>query len=350
MRSKTQILGRSLSILILGGAVAAQAQTSDPVQKLFEEAVTEMQEKKYESACAKFERVVKERPDGVGAKMALAECYEGWGRLASAVAVYTHAEQQALQKNQQDRANEAAKKAAALKSRLSMLIVEVPDSILDLPKFSLKRDGEIVEQGKWNTPVPVDVGRHELEAEATGYEPWKEQVEITRQGETVKRVVKLEPMKLGPIKKDKTATSTAPKETRLVPQAIPKPSPAGKGWQKPLGIAGTVLGVAGLAGGIVAIVLGRNKFDESNQEHCFENSNRCDSIGLEMRDSAQVLVRGGSVTATIGVLVAVGGVVLWSTAPSSGPKTEKDQSVARTGAWRASFGIQPGGIHLQGSF
>lgn len=347
MRSKTRILGRSLSILILGGAVAAQAQTSDPVQKLFEEAVTEMQEKKYESACAKFERVVKERPDGVGAKMALAECYEGWGRLASAVAVYTHAEQQALQKNQQDRANEAAKKAAALKSRLSMLIVEVPDSIRDLPKFSLKRDGEIVEQGKWNTPVPVDVGRHELEAEATGYAPWKEQVEITRQGETVKRVVKLDP-----VKKAEPAKSTAPKETRLVSNAnpLPKPSAAANRWQKPLGIAGTVLGVAGLAGGIVAIVLGRNKFDESNQEHCFENSNRCDSIGLEMRDSAQVLVRGGSVTATIGVLVAVGGVVLWSTAPSSGPKTEKDQSVARAGAWRASVGIQPGGIHFQGSF
>src|SRR5262245_14421848 len=110
-------------------------------QALYEQAVAAMDKKDYASACPSLEEVVRLIPEGVGAKLTLAECYEGAGRLASAWTGYALAEAAAAKENQREREQKAHARAEALKPKLARLTIVVPEAVRALPGLAITRDG-----------------------------------------------------------------------------------------------------------------------------------------------------------------------------------------------------------------
>jgi len=164
--------GILLSIAVTTFALGAQAQSEGGAQTsaattLWEQALEAMHNQDFASACPKIEEVARLRPDGLGAKLKLAECYEGAGRLASAWALYALIEPLAEKANQPDRQKTAHDRVEALKPKLAMLTIAVPDTVRALPGLEIKCDDQVVEPAQWGVPLRMDKGRHVIVVTAT---------------------------------------------------------------------------------------------------------------------------------------------------------------------------------------
>src|SRR5580704_7229713 len=137
------------SIAVTTFPLAARAQPNGaaqggPADKLFDEAGAAMDAGDYATACPKLEEVVRLRPDGLGAKMKLARCYEGAGRLTSAWALWRQIEPLAEKANQPDRQKEAQQQAQELRPKLATLAIVVPGAVRALPGIEITCDGKVV--------------------------------------------------------------------------------------------------------------------------------------------------------------------------------------------------------------
>ncbi|WP_437666966.1 hypothetical protein [Sorangium sp. So ce1182] len=195
-----RVLQRSTSLLFIAAVKAfvcsealAQANDDDKrnrAEALNREAAVEMAAGNYKSACPKFNQVVELVPSGIGAKMSLAKCYEGWGRLASALKTYQLAELAA--KNAKDPRREAAlAKVAELEVKVATLRVVVPRPVAALPGLEITLDGEVLRPEAWNKPMPMDRGNYVLRATATGKQPWTIDVHISPDGFVASRTVQM---------------------------------------------------------------------------------------------------------------------------------------------------------------
>ena len=90
-------------------------------------------------------------------------------------------------------------------------------------------------------------------------------------------------------------------------------------WQKPLGIAATVIGVLGAGAGVALGLVAKSGQDESNKAHCDAESNECDTEGLKMRADAVALGNAGTGVFIAGAAIGAAGIVLLITSPSSAP-------------------------------
>lgn len=164
------------------GAQSADAQTLATAQALYDGASKAMDAKDYKSACPSLEEVVRLVPDGFGAKVTLAECYEASGRLASAWTMYTLVDNLATKPNQLHHRSTAHRKAEALKPRLSRLTITVTASTRALSGLEIKRDEVSVGAAQWGVPLPVDKGKHVIVATAKGKQRLEKAVEIDEDG------------------------------------------------------------------------------------------------------------------------------------------------------------------------
>src|SRR5690242_7328934 len=135
--------GIILSIVVTTCTLSAHAQSAggastNAATTLWEQALEAMNKQDYANACPKIEEVARLRPDGLGAKLKLAECYEGAGRLASAWAIYTLVEPLAEKANQPDRQKTAHDRVEALKPKLAMITIAVPDTVRALPGLEIR--------------------------------------------------------------------------------------------------------------------------------------------------------------------------------------------------------------------
>ncbi len=216
-----KIVWRAITIaLVLGSApVVATAQPANSqsiaaAQALVEEASDLMDAKKFADACPKLEQATKLVPDAVGARFALAECYEGLGRLASAQGQYVLAGGLAEKTKDTRRAKEAAAEAKRLKPKLATITLTVPDEVRVIKDVQLTWDGVVWEPAVWGTPMPVDVGKHDLEVQAPGWKPWKTDVNVEANGKASSQSVPMlekapsEPVKpiSGPAQEGKTSS------------------------------------------------------------------------------------------------------------------------------------------------
>lgn len=325
---------------LLTGA-EARAQLANPAaQALYDQATTEMDAGQYESACKKLEEVVRLVPDGLGAKMTLAQCYEGMGRLASAWSQYGQVESLAAKSNQQARRKKAAARAAALKGKLATLTIDVPADAR-VPGLEISRDGEIVGEAQWGVALPVDRGAHAVTARAPGRDAWSGSVDVPADGKKVSITV---PMLAPEVKPAPTATATA--EPARPPPPPPAPPVKTRTWQTPLGIATLAVGAAGLAAGGAFGGLALVRFDESKAAGC-DASNQCPPQAAALRNEARLFGDVSTAALVAGGALAATGLVLILTAPS-GPR--KDAPPA--GAAGLSVEIAPlfGGAQVRGAF
>jgi tetratricopeptide (TPR) repeat protein len=178
------LLGATLCATGVAGAQAS----SDPekiatAQTLYNDAVTLMDAKDYAAACPKLEEAVRLVPEGIGARLTLAECKEMSGQLASAWSQYEVAKSMAERAGQKERAARAAAKVISLTGQLSRLTIVVPPEVVKVPQLSITRRGIGVGEAQWGMPLPVDTGVHEIVVMAPGYKTWSKQVAIEKNGE-----------------------------------------------------------------------------------------------------------------------------------------------------------------------
>jgi hypothetical protein len=186
-RRRSRVFAVVFSIAVTTFPLAACAQSegaaqSSPADKLFDEAGAAMDAGDYATACPKIEQVVRMRPDGLGAKVKLAKCYEGAGRLASAWALWRQIEPLAENAKQLDRQKEAQQRAQELAPKLASLAIVVPGAVRALPGLEITRDGKVIDPAQWGVPVPVDKGRHVIGVTATGRGRSEEVEEVEADG------------------------------------------------------------------------------------------------------------------------------------------------------------------------
>lgn len=195
-------LGVILSIAVTTFAPGAHAQSGEGAQTsaattLWEQALEDMRRQDYASACPRIEEVTRLRPDGLGAKLKLAECYEGAGRLASAWAAYALVEPLAEKANQPERQKTAHDRVEALKPKLATLTIVVPETMRARPGLEIRCDDRVVEPAQWGVPLPVDRGRHVILVTATAMARG-EQSEVIETDGTTRTVTIVQPASATP--------------------------------------------------------------------------------------------------------------------------------------------------------
>src|SRR5262249_32467324 len=132
-------------------------------EALFREGRRLLEEKKYGEACPKLQESDRLDP-ATGTLLALALCYEGDGKTASAWAAYVDAAGRARREDQKDRERAALDRAKSLEPKLSRVTLVIAPTVAALPDLAVTRDGTPVGRGALGTAVPVDPGPHTVVA------------------------------------------------------------------------------------------------------------------------------------------------------------------------------------------
>lgn len=319
----------SFALIAVSVPAAAQDKPGDPQRlaeatKLFEQANAELDAKKFDAACPKLERVVQLVPEGVGAKLALGECYEGLGNLASAHRAYADAEAAAAAAKQPQRVAVAKSKREIIATKVPVITLRLAAGAAERAGLAITLDGKPADLAKGE--LMVDAGAHVVRATATNAVDFEARVDIAN-GERKDVTIPVLDSKAG-----------AP------PPAVPRSveTPAVAPYWGPQRIAGLVVGGVGVLaaiGGFAAGGVALSKRDASNgpEGGCSDQTNACTKqAGVDLRDESRLagdvstglLVAGGALAAT--------GLVVFLTAPSS------DAAVA--------VDVRAGGFALRGSF
>lgn len=182
----------------------AQTSAADKranAEALNKQAAIEMAEGNYGNACPKFAEVVVLVPNGIGAKMSLAACYERWGHLASAWGAY-HLAEKAASDAHDPREKEAHDHAVELAAKAARLTLVLPEEMGTLPELKITLDDKEIEVARWNTAMLVDKGLYVLRVTATGKQAWTRTIEIDLDGNRVRipvpKLRDIAPSKPGP--------------------------------------------------------------------------------------------------------------------------------------------------------
>ncbi len=171
MRSRVLVL---IAGLVVGVTVAHAQAPSAEAEVLFREGKKLMTAGNYAEACTAFDGSYKKAP-AVTTLVNLADCREKNGQLASAWGAFVEAARQT--RGQGGIENVARDRAAALESKLSYLVVAVPDDVR-VDGLEVRRDGALLDPSEWNRKMPIDGGRHVVEARAPAHEPWTTTVDV----------------------------------------------------------------------------------------------------------------------------------------------------------------------------
>ncbi|HTV19132.1 MAG TPA: hypothetical protein VMG12_10685 [Polyangiaceae bacterium] len=131
-------------------------------------------------ACPKLEESQRLDP-GLGTQLNLADCYERAGRFASAHALFVEVAAGAHRHSQDQREQVARTRATALETRVSQLVISVPEGAGR--GLHVERDGRELAPGEWNVLVPVDPGVHAVRAWGPGVGEWRTEVRVGDEGE-----------------------------------------------------------------------------------------------------------------------------------------------------------------------
>ena len=293
----------------------AQATPQDQAvaQSLYDEGKRLMAASQWADACPKLEESQRLDPTPV-TEFYLADCYERAGRTASAWTTFLDlaaTEHKNGGAKSAERERVARDRAGALEPRLSQLVIDVP-AAARVAGLVVKRDGEIVREGQWGSPLAVDPGKHTVEASAPGKRPWTATEDVQSPG--ARTTVLVEALVDAPV--------VAPGPSPALP-AVPPPASGGDaGTSSPLKTVGLVVGgvgVAGLVAGGIFGALALSKNASANGGHCggsLGGANQCDATGLSLRSDAVGFGNVSTIAFIAGGVLAAGGATLWLVAPS----------------------------------
>jgi hypothetical protein len=268
---------------------------------------------------------------GTGALLALAICFEGQGKLASAAAAYQTVAARAAEEQRADRVQVARNRGDALNEQLSTITI-VPPADGSLPAgFNIRRDGAPVDAAQLAVPLPFDGGEHVIDASATGKRTWSTRVWLATAGdrrivtvptledavaeapgrEMASSVQSAAPMLATTMKPANTLATTA----RENPQSLVHVSTTDRTTERqPTGARLRLAGIGLMGAGAVALGVGAfygiraMNQEEASQRGC--TGNVCSPQGKSDRLAA--MSAGNSATAAFvagGILAAAGGVL-----------------------------------------
>jgi hypothetical protein len=222
--------------------------------------------------------------------LALAICHEGEGKTATAWAEFSEVASEAAKRRQTDRQAFASRHAKALADTLSHLTVVVPAEVASVSGLEITKDGELVTPTTWGAPLPVDPGKHTVEARAPGRSTWRATVEVSANGGAQTVDVQLAP--------------APPVEPAPVPVAIapPPPPPPATETVHPTRTLGIVLGSVALASLGTGIAFGAAALSKNSDATSLCSRSHCDNP-TAVHDSRQA--RDLAVFADVGIGVGV---------------------------------------------
>jgi len=325
------LVSAALAMTISWATTMAGAEPSPAdratAEALFRDARTLMKKREYSAACRKLEESQRLDPQG-GTLLNLAVCHAREGRTASAWVEFQEAAEIARNAKRRDRVRLAERELKKLEKKLSRLTIEVPAESR-IPGLVLHRGMETLGEGAWGTAVPVDPDVElALEAEATGYRPWK--LTVTVRPEEQKTVV-------------------IPKLEKLPP---PKPKPKTRSKaeidaERERRERDTQRVIAYIAGGTGLVAIGVGSYfglramskQSDTEDHC--NGSLCDPEGLALGDEANRAATVSNVAFGIGVLgLAVGSYFYVVSLPPAGEKHRSKEG--DSAALRVTPSIAPG--------
>jgi len=292
---------------------AGPAETRAAADALFREGRALVKQGQFAAGCSKLEASQNLDP-APGTLLALADCFEKDGRLASAWSTWNDAVVLSRQRNDKRRQETAEKRAKALENKLPKLQIDVPSNSA-VEGLVIKRNDQVVESSIFGSAIPVDPGPQSIAATAPGREPWKTSVEIKPEpGVTTVSVPELakipEPPKVEvPIEKPK-------------PPPPPPPPPPSQ-TQRNLGIALTTIGIVGIVGGGAAGGLTFLNVNKAQGQCQATNPPKCSQEGLDAYRTADLTATIADISIGAGGAFLVTGIIVWATAPSrkSEPQT-----------------------------
>jgi len=271
----------------------------------------------YPEACTKFEASQALDP-GVGTLLNLADCYEKAGRTASAWAQFRETISAARKAGSADRERIARERVRRLEPRLSYLTIDAWKG----QSATIMRDGVTIEPAVLGTAIPVDPGRHEITARASGKRPFITHVEVEDHAARVSVTIPIlvdEPTAapLSPLRRDEADAAHVPG-----PQLRADTSTGST--QRTLALVTAALGVAGIATGTVFGIKAASTWSDA-KANCdpYPNCSRGPKLSKEAEQSATISTIG-FVTGGVGVATFA---LLWLTAPSP-PNDETPLSFA----------------------
>ncbi len=317
--------------LIAGAPGAARAQPGEggaaAAESLFQEARKLIDAKRYAEACPKLAASHKLAP-AVGTLLNLADCYERSGQLASAWVRFHEAIALAQRLGRADREKTATDRADKLEPRLIKLTIKSRESGLEV-----KLDGNVLDSAALGTPVPVDPGKHTIDATAKGKKPFNTIIDVTDRARTPS--IDIPALDADP--DAKTNTTAPPAE----PPRPPDEKSSDGSTQRILGIAGMGLGGAGVILGSIFGLRTSSKWSEAKDQHC--TGTDCDRTGVELAAQAKNAGTVSTISFIAGGVFLAGGAVLFFTAPSGPPRPKKTDTTL-------GLGLGIGSVSLGGSF
>ena len=171
--------------LLCGWAAPARAQTGDAAvaESLFREGKRLSGEHKFAEACPKFAESYKLDP-GLGTLLNLASCHESEGKPASAWAEFSDAAGRAKRDGDNDRGQLAEEHMHALESKLSYLSIGLAPGAA-VSGLVIKFDSRELSSAALGVRIPVDPGKHQIEASAPGKQPDSQTVDAPAAGGTL---------------------------------------------------------------------------------------------------------------------------------------------------------------------
>jgi serine/threonine-protein kinase len=330
-------LGLPRAAWALGGTDLAMAEA------LFQEGRKLLEQKRYAEACPKFAESQRLDP-GIGTLLNLATCHELEGKTATAWSEFTQALGIAERESRSDAQQFARGHLAALTPKLPKIAIAVPKEN-DVPGLEVSLDGQALGKPAWGVAAPIDPGTHVVVGAAAGRKRWTTQVTFAAGEQKTVSVPLLETEAPGETTPPPApaATDEVPLPARSAEPSVPAASTVPAAGEPRTGqtqrMAGIVVGGAGvvaMGAGIIIALSAKSTYDESDA-YC--DASGCDPQGLELRSRA--VDRGQLATAlfTLGAGTAIGGTVLWLTAP-------RDQTPPRV----ARIVVGPSGLAVKGTW
>ncbi len=299
--------------LLLGLPSLARAQDTTRADETFQAGRALLKDGKYADACPKFEESQRHDPAS-GTLLALAYCQELSGLLASSWANYLAAADLAAKEGQAERQSAATERAKALAARYSTLTIVVPAELGNLPGLRVLRDGIDVQRTAFNNRIPLNGGMHSIEAVAPGRERWAGA--ITLQSEADHKTMTL-PV-LG-AENSGVIMFTNPSVNPPPPAPVtPREAPPNRQRQASLLLAvgsGVALGL----GATFGIIAGARNESSNENDHC--NTNGCDAVGIDRRNSAISAANVATWSFIAAGALATGSVILYLNSSNSSQST-----------------------------
>ncbi|XXX73802.1 hypothetical protein WMF30_39770 [Sorangium sp. So ce134] len=333
------------ALLSLSAGLARAEPSADQAaaaEALFREGRELVAQGKLAEACPKFAASQRLDP-GYGTQWNLADCLERLGRTASAWAAFREAADMASRAGQADREAKAARRAADLEKRLERLAVSVSAPADGLV---VRRNGAVLDAGAWGAPLPVDPGKHRVEATAPGKKPFSVEAQTAGPGKIV--TVAIPPLDDDPAAAG--AAAAAPPQ----PGGPPAPAPAaplrpaeggddGASTRRTLAFVAGGVGVAGVVTGSIFGLIAGARWSRAQDDHC-RTETLCDAQGVALVDDAKSAATLSNVGFVVGGVGLAAGVALFVT--SLGGARPSAARIVVTPSASASGG----GLGIQGRF